>query len=524
VTAFQKGWTPATVIADVKTEFPIQGQPAYVPENYDQREHGLVSVRTALASSFNIPAVKTLQFVTVTAMIDTARKFGIATFGDAKNYGLALTLGGGDVKLLELTGAYAVFANGGVRVPPTPFLKIADPVGKVLVDLRANPPKGTQVVDARYAYQITSILSDANARAAGFGQNATLRLSRPAAVKTGTTNDWRDNWTLGYTPDLVTGVWVGNANNSEMEHISGVTGAGPLWHNFMERALAGKPAQEFRVPPGMVQVEVCDESGLLPTEYCPPDHRHNEIFLAEQAPIQQDNVWQKIKIDRTNDLLGTELCLDLVDEKIFAVYPPEARQWAIDHNIPQPPTEYSPNCPIPAGPTATPGPKPFMSITSPRDGNYVSGRLPIMGTVSMPNFDHYTIQIGMGHDPQNWILLTTGGSQAQDNVLTTWDTTKFADGAYTIRLAMYDRAGQSFGGRVKVFVGNTPTLTPRPSLTPTRTLTPLPSATRLPPTPTRTATALPATSTPTATSTVAPTRTPTATSVPPTPTSTATAT
>ena len=511
VTAFQKGWTPATVITDIKTEFPIQGQPNYVPENYDTREHGLVSVRTALASSFNIPAVKTLQFVTVTAMIDTARKFGITTFQDPKNYGLALTLGGGDVKLLELTGAYAVFANGGVRLPTTPFLKITDPVGKVLVDPHANPPKGTQAVDARYAYQITSILSDANARAAGFGQNTTLRLSRPAAVKTGTTNDWRDNWTLGYTPEIVTGVWVGNANNSEMEHISGVTGAGPLWHNFMERALAGKPAQDFRAPPGMVQVEVCDESGLLPTEYCPTDHRHTEIFLAEQAPIQQDNVWQKIKIDRTNNLLGTELCPDLVDEKIFAVYPPEARQWAMDHNIPQPPTDYSPNCPIPTGPTATPEPKPFMAITSPREGNYISGKAPIIGSVLMSNFDRYTVQIGMGYDPQNWILLTTGGSQVQDGLLTTWDTTKFPDGPYTIRLAMYDRAGQSFGGRVKVYIGNVPTLTPRPSLTPTRTLTALPTATALPPTLTPTRTALPATATVTPTATITPTAASTAT-------------
>jgi 1A family penicillin-binding protein len=515
VTAFQKGWTPATVIADVKTEFPIPGQPPYVPENYDTREHGLVSVRTALASSFNIPAVKTLQFVTVTAMIDTARKFGITTFKDPKNYGLALTLGGGDVKLLELTSAYAVFANGGVRVPPTPFLRVTDPVGKVLIDLRAHPPKGTPVVDARYAYQITNILSDANARAAGFGQNATLRLSRPAAVKTGTTNDWRDNWTLGFTPEIVTGVWVGNANNSEMEHISGVTGAGPLWHNFMERALAGKPALEFTVPTGMVRVEVCDESGLLPTEYCPPDHRHSEIFLAEQAPIQQDNVWQKIKIDRTNNLIGTELCPHLVDEKVFAVYPPEARQWAIDHNIPQPPTEYSPNCPIPTGPTTTPEPKLVMAIAFPRDGNYVSGKLSIIGTVSMVNFDRYTIQIGFGHDPQNWILLTTGASLVQDGVLTTWDTTKFADGAYTIRLAMYDRAGQSFGGRVKVYVGNAPTPTPRPSLTPLPTLTMAPT-TAPPPAPTRVPSILPPPSIPTI---VLPTR-----SLPSTPTRPVTAT
>ncbi len=496
VTAFQKGWTPATVIADVKTVFPIPGQPDYIPENYDQREHGLVNVRTALASSFNIPAVKTLQFVTVPGMIDTARKFGVTTFKDPSNYGLSLTLGGGDVKLLELTSAYAVFANSGVRVPPTPFLKITDPTGRTLVDVKANPPKGARVVDARYAYQITSILSDANARAPAFGAGAMLRLSRPAAVKTGTTNDWRDNWTIGYAPEMVTGVWVGNADNSEMEHISGISGAGPLWHNFMERALAGKPARAFLVPPGMVRVEVCDESGLLPTELCPPDHRHSEIFLAEQAPTQPDNVWQKIKIDRTNNLLGSDLCPDLVEERVLAVYPPEARQWAIDHNIPQPPTEQSPNCPIPSGVTPTAVFKSFMTITSPGEGNVLSGVVDIVGTAQMPDFDYYLVQIGFGHDPQYWIQLVRNSNMVQDGVLATWDTRRFADGAYTIRLEMGDRAGKSFGGRVKVYVGNVPTATPRPVFTPTRTPTLVPTAspmltptaTRLSPTITRAAT------------------------------------
>jgi 1A family penicillin-binding protein len=534
VAAFQKGWTPATVLTDVKTEFPIPGQPTYIPENYDKREHGLVNVRTALASSFNIPAVKTLQFVTVPGMIEQSRKLGITTFRDPKNYGLSLTLGGGEVTLLELTGAYAVFANYGTRVAPTPFLKITDVNGRVLLDLLANPPKGVQAIDARHAYQITSILSDATARAPAFGASSVLRLSRPAAAKTGTTNDWRDNWTIGYTPELVTGVWVGNANNSEMEHISGISGAGPLWHNFMERALAGKPVQDFLVPPGMVRVEVCDESGLLPTEYCPADHRHFEIFLAEAAPTQQDNVWQKIKIDRTNNLLGSDLCPDLVEEKIFAVYPADARQWAIDHNIPQPPTEPSPNCPIPVNPVPTEL-APFMAITSPRDGNYIAGNVQIIGTVQMVDFDRYIVQLGFGHDPKDWILLATGRNPVKDGVLATWDTRKFPDGAYTIRLEMADRAGKSYGGRVKVIVGNTPTPTPRPSFTPTRTPIPSPTATRtatsIPtiviPTVTRTATAtkLPPTATIVpATATATPTRTATATSIPPTATRTPTAT
>lgn len=522
LTAFQKGWTPATVIADVKTVFPIPGQPDYVPENYDTREHGLVPVRTALASSFNIPAVKALQFVTVTALIDTSRKLGITTFRDPKNYGLSLTLGGGDVKLIELTGAYATLANQGARIPLTPFLKITDPNGKILFDLKTNPPKATQVVDARHAYQVTSILSDVSARAPGFGTAGALKLSRPAAVKTGTTNDWRDNWTVGYTPDFVVGVWVGNSNNSEMEHISGITGAGPLWHNFMERALAGKPPKDFTIPPGMVKFEVCVESGLLATELCPLDHRAQEIFLAENAPVQTDNVWQKIKIDRTNGLLGSDMCLELVDEKIFAVYPLEARQWAIDHNIPQPPTERSPNCPDPE-PTPAPGSQPKMNVLSPRDGSVINGVVQIIGTAQMPEFDSYTVQIGQGSDPSNWTLLARSSSQIQEGNLATWDTRRLPDGVYTIRLAMQDRTGKSFGGRVRVTVANSP-IVPTPILiapTPTRTRTA--TATLAPTqiftlTPTRTVTPTVAlTPTRTLTPTIASTATRTRTATPITP-------
>ncbi len=486
ITAFEKGWSPATVLADVTTHFPIQGQSDYVPHNYDNREHGLVPVRTALASSFNIPAVKTFQFVGVPAMIETARRFGITTFKNPSNYGLALTLGGGDVELLELTGAYGILANGGVRMPLTPFLKITDSNGRVLYDLKKNQ-RGTPVTDPRYAYQIVSILSDVSARAPGFGTGAALRLSRPAMVKTGTTDDWRDNWTIGGTPDLVTGVWVGNADNTAMEHISGITGAGPLWHNFMERVLAGTPVHAFVEPPKMTWVEVCNESGLLPTDLCPPDHRHKEIFLAERVPTQQDNVWQKIKIDKTNNLLGNDNCPpDIVDERIFTVYPPEARQYAVDHNIPQPPTNPSPNCPSGGGgekPGQPGGPAPMLAITSPREGQPVSGPVEIDGTAVMPDFDHYTIQIGFGYDPQDWLQLVSATNQVQNAALAIWDTRRFPDGQYTIRIAIYDRSGRNFGGRVHVTVVNSPTVTPRPTWTRTPLPTimptlPRPSATR----------------------------------------------
>ena len=330
VTAFKNGWTPATPLYDLKTNFPNGTQAAYVPKDYDGRERGLVSARFALANSLNIPAVKTLVFTSLKdrnstgqplAMMETARNLGITTFDDAqghpKPFGLALTLGGGDVKLTELTGAYAAFANQGARMPATPLLKIVDANGHVIQDLRgkdkptpicarfdaATPneqpdSKGVCARSAPYAYLITSILSDRDARTAAFGPNSVLNLSRPAAVKTGTTDDYRDNWTVGYTPDLVVGVWMGNSNNAAMEQVPGSLGAAPIWHNVMERGLADVlkvPAREFSVPPGVVQKEICIESGLLPTELCPSDHRRLEFFVSGHEPKTNDTVWQRIE-------------------------------------------------------------------------------------------------------------------------------------------------------------------------------------------------------------------------------------
>lgn len=328
VTAFKHGWSPATPIYDLKTEFPDgNGRPPYVPQNYDGKEHGVVSARTALANSFNIPAVKTLYATSTPdennypqplAMLETARNMGITTLVDEngrprQTYGLALTLGGGEVKLIELTSAYATFANGGAYLAPTPFTKIVDGQGNVVYDstraqratircakFEPNEPKevpdanGACAKSAPYAYLITDILSDNDARTPAFGTNNPLKISRRAAVKTGTTDDFRDNWTIGYTPDLVVGVWVGNANNTPMENVSGITGAAPIWHNVMERALGEAPVHDFAVPAGIVKLEICIDSGMLATDLCPQDRRRMELFVQGHTP-PEDNVWQRIQ-------------------------------------------------------------------------------------------------------------------------------------------------------------------------------------------------------------------------------------
>jgi membrane carboxypeptidase/penicillin-binding protein PbpC len=342
---------------DVRTVFVTREGEPYVPCNYDRLWHGPVLLRQALASSYNLIAVKVLDYVGIDEMTRLARAMGITTFDDADRWGLALTLGGGEVRLLELTAAYGAFANGGYQVEPVLITRVEDSRGRVLKAWEGAP--GPRVMDERVAYLITDILSDNLARAPAFGEGSALRLSRPAAAKTGTTTDWRDNWTVGYTPDVVVGVWAGNANNEPMAHVSGVTGAAPIWHDVMEALLKGRPVRAFVEPPGMVQVEVCADSGLPPAERMesggqrsgkqpiPCRHTTTELFIEGTQPTQADNWHWLYTLDARNGLLAGPDCLpEFTTQKQYALYPAEAQEWVHWQGIPQPPATYSPLCPI----------------------------------------------------------------------------------------------------------------------------------------------------------------------------------
>ncbi len=275
-------WTPATLILDEPVSFPNRpGQPPYKPRNYDGRFHGVVSVRSALANSYNIPAVKALAHAGVPAWMELAQRLGISTLS-GQDYGLSLALGSGEVSLLEMTQVYAALANGGQRLEPHLILRVETQDGDLLAD--ASQPYKIQVLDPAHAFLITSILSDKQARKPAFGRASRwLELpQRPVAAKTGTTNDIRDAWTLGYTPQLVAGVWVGNADNTPMRGVSGVSAAGPIWHHFMEAAHEGWPVQTFPRPAHVVEMEICEDTGLPPTEDCA--HRRMEFFKADQPP------------------------------------------------------------------------------------------------------------------------------------------------------------------------------------------------------------------------------------------------
>lgn len=244
-TAFEKGYQPETMLYDVPTNFGPDGSGHdYKPSNYDGRSHGLVSMRQALSNSLNIPAVKTLYLAGIQDTIYTAQKMGITTLTNPNRYGLALVLGGAEVTLLDETSAYGVFANDGKRNPATGFLKITDSSGKIIY---TSSPKNDQVIHPQIARKIDSILSDNGARSLVFGTGSKLYIpGRTVAAKTGTTQDFHDAWIVGFTPDIVTGVWAGNNDNTAMN--GGADGsyvAAPIWNSFMSQVLNNYPNDSF---------------------------------------------------------------------------------------------------------------------------------------------------------------------------------------------------------------------------------------------------------------------------------------
>jgi membrane peptidoglycan carboxypeptidase len=250
--AFEKGYQPETVLFDVPTEFSPSCKPSdpnscYNPANYDQIFRGPINLRNALAQSINIPAVKLLYLVGINSTINLAEKMGITTLTDPRRYGLSLVLGGGEVKLLDMVGAYATFAADGMHYPYRSILEIQDKSGKVIY--KAPEPEGEQVISNDSARKISSILSDNIARTPLYGSNSTLHFpGKTVAAKTGTTNDYRDAWIIGYTPYIAVGTWAGNNDNSSMEKkISGLIVA-PMWNEFMQKALAGHNNEPFQAP------------------------------------------------------------------------------------------------------------------------------------------------------------------------------------------------------------------------------------------------------------------------------------
>lgn len=253
--ALENGFTASTLLEDTPVAYRSPGSPTYAPVNYDGKYHGIVPFRYALANSYNIPAVKTLARIGLEKMIEKGRLMGITSWDDSSRFGLALTLGGGEVTMLDMTRVFGTLANYGKQVELVPVLEVSDYTGRILE--RNNNPKTIQATTPEIAWIISNILSDNQARSAAFGPNSSLIISgKTVSVKTGTTNEKRDNWTIGYTPSYVVAVWVGNNDNSPMDPVltSGITGAAPIWQEIMKQLLNDKPDEQFLKPQNIVEI------------------------------------------------------------------------------------------------------------------------------------------------------------------------------------------------------------------------------------------------------------------------------
>ncbi len=303
---FEAGKKPWDTIDDTPITYQIPGSTPYSPRNYDGTFRGTVTLRQALASSYNVPAVKTLASLGVQNMVERGKEMGITTWTDSSRFGLSLALGAGEVLMTDLSAVYATFANNGYTVELDPFIEIRDHEGEILY---RNPCftdpdicKQLQTVESLAAYQINDILSDNRARASTFGEFSQLYIpQQQVAVKTGTTNSMRDNWTIGYTSDRLVASWVGNNDNTPMSFVaSGVTGASPIWNQLMRLLLNDQNPHQFALPEELVKVSICASTGTLPCAECP--QVIEEIFIAGEEPVEACN-WRYFVQAETEHLL-----------------------------------------------------------------------------------------------------------------------------------------------------------------------------------------------------------------------------
>lgn len=339
--------TPATMLLDVPTCWGVVNQANYCPKNYDGKFHGPVQVRFALGNSYNIPAVKMLYMNTLETMVASASAFGIDTFREPKYYGLSLTLGGGEVKMTDMAEAFGVFANAGIRKDLIAIKKVIDRNGKILeenkdLNIDKDIPstlllKGTRVISPEAAFLISHMLLDNNARQDAFGSNSNLVIPGHAvSVKTGTTDDLRDNWTIGFTPQVLVSVWVGNNDNSPMNRslVSGVTGAAPIWNKLMKKVLENKADLWPKQPDGIIGKQVCSISGLLPPNGDDaPDKGCStrfEYFWKGTEPTQKEQLKQSVIIDKATGDIAAPGKTDDTEVQEHQILKDPVSVWCID--------------------------------------------------------------------------------------------------------------------------------------------------------------------------------------------------
>ena len=337
--ALDNGLTLSTVVADVEAHFPAAAG-NYSPRNFNNRFYGPVRLREALANSLNVSAVKVAQKVGSSRILELLRGSGfISLKEDAEYYGLGLTLGNGEVSLLELAAAYAMLARGGVTVDPVFVRQVLDETGiEMKLPIAAYPKR---VLQPEIAYLIADVLSDMNARMASFGVLSPLNFPYRVAAKTGTSRNFTDNWTVGFTPEITVAVWVGNFDATPMAGISGITGAGPVFNRIMTAAMEGREVTWFKPPEALARTKVCTLSGDLPTESCPGTIE--EYFVNETAPSKSCSLHRTVVLDSRNGLLAHDGTPERFRQSnLFAIFPAPYAEWAKAEGVPVPPSTHSP--------------------------------------------------------------------------------------------------------------------------------------------------------------------------------------
>lgn len=379
-TAFKKPeYSPSKIIYDFETDFG-----KYVPHNYNGKSNGPVTMRIALSNSLNIPAVKVMALAGLDNVLKTASDMGITTLNQRDRYGLSLVLGSGEVKPVEMAGAYSVFATGGTKNPTTPILKITDAGGKTIYDFEKNKKASKQVLDPQVAYEISSILSDNKSRSVIFGANSPLHFpERVVAAKTGTTNDFKDAWAVGYTPSIAVAVWTGNSNAVKMK--AGADGsivAAPIFHNFIDKALANVPNEEFVRPKGIQDITVEKYSNKLPSTYS--KETVTDIFAEWQVPKEQDDLHKIYRVCKgTNKLAPEGMDPALIEDRVLTDLHSEmpsnpnwegpVRAWAMANAM---------TADVPTETCDAQNFAPTISIVSPAKGATISGETNILASAN----------------------------------------------------------------------------------------------------------------------------------------------
>ncbi len=440
LTSFTRGFTPASLVWDITSEEVL----AEI-DNRDPQEHGPMRLRIAMANDYLVPAAQIMNRVGSENIQRTIQQFGLSSNlnevnGLPVNIDQTILLDGGDVTLLEVVQAMGVLANQGVasgslksspevtrdpnsEVEPVVVLDIQDLDGRPWDQIAAS--RNQPILSTQLAYLITNILSDEAARWPALGHPNALEIGRPAAAKLGSTAAGKDVWTIGYTPQMVVGVWIGRIS-SEIESPLSTQLPAALWHALMQFAHRELPSQGWTKPNGITSLEVCDPSGLLPSSNCPT--LVNEIFISGTEPIQMDNLYRAVQINRETGLLATIYTpSDLVEEKIYLQVPPEAISWANQAGIVTPPNLYDLV-------TSAAQNDPDVMITSPGMYSVVGGQVSITGTAAGEGFSRYRIQIGQGLNPTSWLQVGDDSLKPIHNAeLLKWETQELS-GLYTLQL------------------------------------------------------------------------------------------